>query len=128
MTYAPVSRRGMWAFMRPLSGGVWVALAATIFIVPFLVVLFETAFSRRCVYIDQDGRPNLWVALKEATWHSVSLVLETNVFVVHALQSRIVVATYALLVRACLLAAVLTHQSCVVLAPCCALCSFGFQR
>lgn len=39
----------------------------------------------------------LW-AIKEALWHSISHVLEINVFTVHSLESRIIVATYAFVV------------------------------
>ena len=48
MTYAPVTRRGIWAFLRPLEWKIWVGLALTVPIVPIFVVLFELIFSGRC--------------------------------------------------------------------------------
>jgi hypothetical protein len=48
MVYAPVLKRGIWAFMRPLTNSVWLMLLTTILIMPIFVVFFESLFSGRC--------------------------------------------------------------------------------
>jgi hypothetical protein len=48
MTYAPLKRRGMWAFFTPLHLHVWMALLVTIVVTPFFVFFFESVFSGRC--------------------------------------------------------------------------------
>jgi hypothetical protein len=47
LVHAPIKRRGIWAFLRPLEDSVWGMLLATVFALPFLVVFFESIFSGR---------------------------------------------------------------------------------
>lgn len=47
LLYAPIKRRGIWAFLKPLEDSVWGMLLATIFAVPFFVTFFESIFSSR---------------------------------------------------------------------------------
>jgi hypothetical protein len=49
LTYAPLKKRGMWAFFQPLHIHVWMALLVTIIVTPFFVFFFESIFSGRCV-------------------------------------------------------------------------------
>jgi hypothetical protein len=46
----------------------------------------------------RTGKLHLLWAIKEALWHSISHVLAINVFTVHSVESRIVVATFAFVV------------------------------
>ena len=48
LVYSRLRGRGVWAFFEPLALWVWLALLATIFVVPFLVFFFESMFSSRC--------------------------------------------------------------------------------
>ena len=47
LTYAPLKKRGMWAFFQPLHINVWIALLGTILVTPFFVFFFESIFSGR---------------------------------------------------------------------------------
>jgi hypothetical protein len=47
LVYAPIKRRGIWAFLKPLEDTVWGMLLGTVFVVPFLVAFFESVFSGR---------------------------------------------------------------------------------
>jgi hypothetical protein len=72
MAHAPVRKRGIWAFMRPLDWPVWVALLGTIFAVPCLVVVTETAFSGRC----ESART-------AQTWLNILIMFEATAHTLH---------------------------------------------
>lgn len=50
MKFAPLKKRGMWAFFKPLHVYVWMALLVTILVTPFFVFFFESVFSGRCAF------------------------------------------------------------------------------
>lgn len=53
----------------------------------------------RCAYTNQrSGKLHVSAAAKQAVWHSLAMLLSMNVFTVHAYQSRLIVAVYALVV------------------------------
>ena len=83
-----------WAFMHPLSGDVWMALAGTVLVTPILVFFLESLLSGHSIYqLDRRGQTILH-GLLQSFWHAMSHALSIDVFRVQTLPARIVTVAY----------------------------------
>lgn len=99
VVFAPVQRRGMWEFFRPLTWQLWVTMLATVLFFPLGVVGMEVLFSDRSKYRYERwrwrGRFAVVHAMGEGLWESIGHFLHTSNFPAQSTPARLLVAGYA---------------------------------
>lgn len=96
---APVDKRGIWEFFRPLTWQLWVAMLATVLLIPPAVVCMEYFLTDNNKYRYERwrwrGRRRILFMLGEGVWESVGHFLGTHHFPAQTAPARLLVAAYA---------------------------------
>lgn len=98
LVHAPIDKRGMWEFLRPLTPELWTTMLATVLLVPVAVVSMELILSDSRYRFERwrwRGRMSTLHALGQGIWESAGHFIHTHHFPARTLPGRVIVAMYA---------------------------------
>ena len=99
MTYTPPRRYGNWAFLRPLSVNVWLALLATVALTPLMIFAVDVMFSNANNYVVvRYGRIQVARSLGDIAWACMSHVLLLDYMQANSLPARVILVGFGLLI------------------------------